>query len=63
LIVNEKIAGMIHLALGSGYEDDRSSVYHYDTVINAREQKLDIYGLTKQGKKLWMMKKGKLTVK
>jgi hypothetical protein len=62
LIVNEKIAGMIHLALGSGFESDRSSVYHYDTVINAIEQKLDIYGMDSKGKKYWMMRKGKLTV-
>ena len=61
LIVNEKIAGMIHIALGSGFEDDRASVYHYDVVINAKEQKLDIYGL-KGNKKFWMMKKGKLVV-
>ncbi|MBW2990662.1 hypothetical protein KY348_03070 [Candidatus Woesearchaeota archaeon] len=61
LIVNEKIAGMIHIALGSGFEDDRASVYHYDVVINAKQQKLDIYGL-KGKKKLWMMKKGKLVV-
>ena len=59
LIVNEKIAGMIHIALGSGFEDDRATVYHYDVVINAKEQKLDIYGL-KGKNKLWMMKKGKL---
>ncbi|KYK24619.1 hypothetical protein AYK26_03525 [Euryarchaeota archaeon SM23-78] len=61
LIVNEKIAGMIHIALGSGFEDDRASVYHYDVVINAKEQKLDIYGL-KGKNKLWMMRKGKLVV-
>lgn len=61
LIVNEKIAGMIHLALGSGFEDDRASVYHYDAVINAKKQKLDIFGL-KGDKKFWMMKKGKLVV-
>lgn len=61
LIVNEKIAGMIHIALGSGFEDDRASVYHYDIVINAKEQKLDIYGL-KGKQKFWMMRKGKLVV-
>jgi hypothetical protein len=61
LIVNEKIAGMIHVALGSGFEDDRATLYHYDIVINAKEQKLDIYGL-KGKKKLWMMKKGKLVL-
>jgi hypothetical protein len=65
LIVNEKIAGMIHIALGSGFEDDRATVYHYDIVVNAKEQKLDIYGVRKEKgneKKLWMMRKGKLIV-
>jgi hypothetical protein len=61
LIVNEKIAGMIHVALGSGFEDDRATIYHYDIVINAKEQKLDIYGI-KGKKKFWMLKKGKLVV-
>jgi len=65
LIVNEKIAGMIHIALGSGYEGDRASIYHYDIVINAKEQKLDIYGVKGTGKnqkRFWMLKKGKLAV-
>ncbi len=61
LIVNEKIAGMIHIALGSGFEDDRATLYHYDIVINAKEQKLDIYGV-KGKKKHWLMKKGKLVI-
>ncbi|MBU1198826.1 MAG: hypothetical protein KKF46_02040 [Nanoarchaeota archaeon] len=61
LIINEKIAGMIHIALGSGFEEDRSGLYHYDIVINAKEQKLDIYGV-KGNKKFWAMKKGKLIV-
>ncbi len=59
LIVNEKIAGMIHLALGSGFEDDRASIYHYDIVINAKEQKLDIYGLKKKEKIRKSKKSGK----
>ena len=64
LITNEKIAGMIHVAFGSGFEADRLTVYHYDTVINAKKQKLDIYGLnSKTGKKYWMMRQGKLLVK
>jgi len=63
LIINEKIAGMIHVAFGSGFEADRSSVYHYDTVINAKKQKLDIYGVGKDGKKHWMMRQGILQVK
>ena len=52
---------MIHIALGSGFEDDRATVYHYDIVINAKEQKLNMYGI-KGKQKLWMMKKGKLLV-
>lgn len=60
LIVNEKIANMIHLALGSGFDSDRSSVYHYDIVINAPRQKLDICAVDSHGKKHWIHKKGKL---
>jgi hypothetical protein len=59
LIVNEKIAGMIHVALGSGFEPDRSTEYHYDIVIDARRQKLDIFGL-KGSEKIHFMKKGVL---
>ncbi|MFW6220817.1 MAG: hypothetical protein ACOC3X_04025, partial [Nanoarchaeota archaeon] len=44
LIVNEKIAGMIHVAIGSGFEEDRATEYHSDIVIDAKAQKLDIYG-------------------
>ncbi|MBN1793104.1 hypothetical protein JW826_05460 [Candidatus Woesearchaeota archaeon] len=62
LIVNEKIAGMMHIALGSGFEADRAGLYHYDIVINAKKQMLDIYGVDKRGHKNWMMRKGKLTV-
>ena len=62
LIVNEKIARMIHVALGSGFEPDKISAYHYDIVINAAKQKLNIYGMTKDNKELWIMKKGKLVV-
>lgn len=63
LIVNEKIANMIHIAVGSGFEDDRATEYHYDIVIDAPRQKLDIYGLTAKGEKLWVMKKGKFVIK
>jgi hypothetical protein len=62
LIVNEKIKGMIHIALGSGFEADRSSGYHYDIVIDAKGQKLDIFGVDEKNKKIWAMKKGKLIV-
>lgn len=61
LMVNEKIANMIHIALGMGFDADRSSTYHYDIVINAKSQKFDIYG-QKDGKKLWILKKGHFAV-
>ncbi|GAI73338.1 unnamed protein product, partial [marine sediment metagenome] len=48
LIVNEKIARMIHIALGLGYEPDRKTTYHWDIVINSPRQKLDIYGVDKK---------------
>ncbi|MDO8740323.1 MAG: hypothetical protein Q7J54_01975 [Candidatus Woesearchaeota archaeon] len=62
LIVNEKIANMIHIALGSGFEADRATEYHTDIVIDAPRQKLDIYGIDKKGNKLWILKKGKFVV-
>lgn len=57
LIVNEKIAGMIHIALGSGFDEDKHTEYHYDIVINAKKQKLDIFGVS-GNKKIWILKKG-----
>jgi leucyl aminopeptidase (aminopeptidase T) len=62
LIVNEKIANMVHIALGSGFDPDRSTVYHTDIVINSPRQKLDIYGVSKDGEKFWIHKKGKFVV-
>lgn len=62
LIVNEKIARMIHIALGSGFDADKNTEYHYDIVVNSPRQKLDIYGTDKKGKKLWIMKKGEFVV-
>jgi len=62
LIVNEKIANMIHIALGMGFENDRASVYHWDIVINSPKQKLDIYGVDKKKKIYWVIKKGKFAV-
>lgn len=58
LIVNEKIARMIHVALGLGFEPDRKTMYHWDIVVNAPRQKLDIYGVDKDKKILWVLKKG-----
>ncbi len=58
LIVNEKIARMMHIALGSGFEPDRSTEYHMDIVFNAPRQKLDVYGIGKNGKEHWILKDG-----
>jgi len=58
LIVNEKIAKMMHIALGSGYEPDRSTEYHMDIVFNAPRQKLDVFGTDKKGNKHWILKDG-----
>ena len=58
LIVNEKIARMMHIALGSGFEPDRSTEYHMDIVFNAPRQKLDVYGIDKKEKMHWILKNG-----
>jgi len=58
LIVNEKIARMMHIALGSGFEPDRSTEYHMDIVFNAPRQKLDVYGKDKKGSVHWILKNG-----
>ena len=62
LIVNEKIAKMMHIALGSGFEPDRATEYHTDIVINSPRQKMDIYGIDKDGNKQWIIKKGEFVV-
>ncbi|MEM4267219.1 MAG: hypothetical protein QXK37_00130 [Candidatus Woesearchaeota archaeon] len=62
LIVNEKIANMMHIALGSGFEPDRSTEYHTDIVFDAPRQKLDVYAVNKKGRKYWVLKKGKFVV-
>ena len=58
LIVNEKIARMIHIAMGSGFEPDRATDYHTDVVINSPRQKLDVYGIDENGNEHWIIKKG-----
>jgi len=62
LIVNEKIARMIHVALGSGFEPDKKTLYHWDIVVNSPKQKLDVYGVDKKNKMYWVIKKGELVV-
>jgi hypothetical protein len=59
LIVNEKIANMMHIALGSGFDADKATEYHYDIVFDSKTQKLNVYGLSKN-KKYEIMKDGKL---
>ncbi len=58
LIVNEKIARMMHIALGSGFEPDRDTIYHMDIVFNAPRQKLDVFGIDSKGKEHWILKEG-----
>jgi hypothetical protein len=58
LIINEKIANMIHVAFGSGFEPDTATEYHMDVVINSPKQQLDIYGIYNKNKKRWIIKKG-----
>ena len=62
LIVNEKIARMIHVAMGSGFEPDRATDYHTDVVINSPRQKLDVYGIDENGNEHWIIKKGEFVV-
>ena len=62
LIVNEKIANMIHIAFGSGYEPELATEYHMDVVIDSPRQKLDIYGIDKKGKKYWIIKEGQFVI-
>ena len=52
---------MIHIALGSGFDPDRTTEYHYDIVINAKKQKMDIYGV-KGKQEFWILKKGKFVI-
>ena len=62
LIETEKLAGMMHIALGSGYEPGRETLYHCDIVINVPRQKIDLWGVGPKGKEYWIIKKGKFVV-
>ncbi len=62
LIETEKLAKMMHIALGSGYEPGRETTYHCDIVINAPRQKMDLWGIDPKGKEHWIIKKGKFVV-
>jgi hypothetical protein len=62
LIETEKLANMMHIALGAGYEPGRETTYHCDIVINAPKQKIDLWGVGPKGKEHWIIKKGKFVV-
>ena len=62
LIVNEKIAKMMHVAMGMGFDPDRKTMYHWDMVINSPRQKMDVYGIDNKHKNHWIIKKGKFVV-
>ena len=62
LIINEKIANMMHIALGSGFDSDKSSVYHYDVVFNSKKQKLNVYGVTSSKRKYKIIEKGNFVI-
>jgi leucyl aminopeptidase (aminopeptidase T) len=62
LIVNEKIAKMMHVAMGMGFEPDRKTLYHWDMVINSPKQKMDVYGVDSKHKVHWIIKKGNFKV-
>jgi hypothetical protein len=62
LIVNEKIAKMMHVAMGMGFEPDRKTLYHWDMVIDAPRQKMDVYGIDSKGHEHWIIKKGDFVV-
>ncbi len=62
LIVNEKLANMMHIALGSGFEPDRQTLYHWDFVINVPRQKISISAIDAEGNIHYIIKDGKFVV-
>jgi len=62
LIETEKLAKMMHIALGAGYEPGRETTYHCDIVINNPRQKMNIHGFDAKGKEHWLIKKGRFVV-
>ncbi|MFX1520913.1 MAG: hypothetical protein ACFFCD_13430 [Promethearchaeota archaeon] len=57
LIEAEKADRTIHLALGSGYEPDRATLYHWDAVAGYN-QKLTLTALTSDGKETSILIEG-----
>jgi len=62
LIETEKLANMMHIALGSGYEPGTETTYHCDIVINAPRQKINLYGVGPKGEEHWVIRQGKFVV-
>ena len=60
LIEAEKIDRTIHMALGSGYEPDRETTYHWDAVAGWN-QRLDI-AVTKRGESTVLLQEGKWSI-
>ena len=57
LIEAEKADRTIHLALGSGYEPDRATLYHWDAVAG-HNQKLTLTALTSDGNEIPILIEG-----
>ena len=53
---------MMIIALVSGYEPGRETMYHCDIVINVPRQQIDLWGVDKKGNKHWIIKKGRFVV-
>lgn len=62
LIVNEKLANMMHIALGSGFEPDRQTLYHWDFVIDIPRQKISIEAIDSRGDIRYIIKNGHFVV-
>jgi len=63
LIETEKMAKMMHVAIGSGFEPGTQTVYHWDTVINSVNQKINVFAVDEKGRKHFIIKKGKMNFK
>lgn len=62
LIVNEKLANMIHIALGSGFEPGTQTVYHWDFVIDVPRQKISIKAIGKKNREIYIIKDGSFVI-
>jgi leucyl aminopeptidase (aminopeptidase T) len=62
LIVNEKLANMIHIALGSGFEPDRQTLYHWDFVIDVPAQRISIKACDANGRERYIIKEGRFVI-